>query len=445
MSKYSYKNGTLKFGKYTAIKPGVGPVHHHTYADAVAHKILSTPTQKNLNQLTDVGCNFTDVYIVDKPHCSDKIIIGTDPNKKEILYFRRGTPPGTMGQSTYVYYEDRKVLARDAYHTFSANSKPKNLSITDILNKIVKGKYTITNGVCDVKGSVTISNIPLGFTYHEMTDIPIKFGEVSGNFTIQLGVTSIKNCPDSVGGSFQAIGKYPNKLSSEGFPTFLGGSIYIDKIILDNLTAFPRFVDGNLSLMDTDTSTFVGGPTKVDGEIVLSHQEKLTSLKSIPQSKRIEIHSIPNLTSLKGIEDYTYDSAVFTHLGINSTDYLPNAQILKLYACYELSTINIEKYYSMLDIHACSNLRYLNIKRVGTVQIRECNNLNSLDGIELIEGDLMIHACNNITERTLLLAGIGDKVMGKLFISYKELDKTKFSKAYKQALSDNEHGIDLTF
>ena len=72
------------------------------------------------------------------------------------------------------------------YHVGTGTSQRKPLQ-----------KFKITNeGKIDVKGNVEIYKL-------NTTEIPVKFGKVSGYFYCSYNnLTTLKNCPDSVGGGF---------------------------------------------------------------------------------------------------------------------------------------------------------------------------------------------------------------------------------------------------
>lgn len=323
----------------------------------------------------------------------------------------------------------------------------KELTIIDILDRLVKGKYTITNGVCDVKGSVKIDSFSTGFTRKIIMDIPIKFGHVSGNFEVVPVLYSLKNCPVSVGGDLTIRGPYGDCISNDGLPVFMGGSINIGNIQLPDLTALPRYVDGRLNLNNTNTKTLAGGPKIVTGLIALASMDELTSLEGFPQSETtVNIYDAKNLTSLKGIENNQCSEIILNQTGITTVDYLPrNAHIVGIQRCENLVDVEFNKHYKRITIGSCSNIESISIKSADTVLIDSCASLTSIDGIEFINGDLMIFNCTNLTDRSLLMAGIGDKVKGEISVNYRPIDKKKYSKRWREILTDDETGLDLTF
>jgi hypothetical protein len=116
------------------------------------------------------------------------------------------------------------------------------------LDKVVTGKWSINpnTGLIDVEGSVYMSDMKL-------TEIPIKFGEVTGYFNCyENELTSLVGAPQSVGKDFycsynqltslkgapQSVEKdficHHNRLTSlVGAPQSVGGLFYIDLSYID--------------------------------------------------------------------------------------------------------------------------------------------------------------------------------------------------------------------
>lgn len=83
----------------------------------------------------------------------------------------------------------------------------------------VTGYAVNPDGTIDVKGSVLLDDF-FG------KRIPAKFNKVTGSFTCAgAGLTTLENCPFSVGGDFRV---HHNDLTTlEGFPTQIGGTVDI--------------------------------------------------------------------------------------------------------------------------------------------------------------------------------------------------------------------------
>ena len=89
----------------------------------------------------------------------------------------------------------------------------------EFLNKVCDGTWTLNSkGEVDVDGSVNMVNMKL-------TQIPVKFGKVSGYFDCSHNqLTSLKGSPTSVGGDFRCSN---NQLTSLiGNPIFIEGYFY---------------------------------------------------------------------------------------------------------------------------------------------------------------------------------------------------------------------------
>ena len=71
--------------------------------------------------------------------------------------------------------------------------------------------YINEKGEVDVDGNVNMIEM-------QLTEIPVKFGEVSGWFDCSHNnITTLKNCPDSIGGMFNCFNNNPTKKSSLTF------------------------------------------------------------------------------------------------------------------------------------------------------------------------------------------------------------------------------------
>jgi hypothetical protein len=111
--------------------------------------------------------------------------------------------------------------------------------IHEICKKYNIKSYTINeDGSIDVKVFVDLRNKGL-------TKIPLKFRNVTGGFDCSYNqLTSLEDCPDSVGGSFSCSN---NKLTSLEFcPTSVGGSLYCSENQLTSLEGCPTSVGGGL-------------------------------------------------------------------------------------------------------------------------------------------------------------------------------------------------------
>ena len=87
-------------------------------------------------------------------------------------------------------------------------------------------KYIINSkGKIDVDGNVDLFNFN-----SDSKELPYKFGKVKGHFDIRhnRNLTSLKNCPDEVGGQFSCSGCSALE-SLEGCPKEVGSKFYCRK------------------------------------------------------------------------------------------------------------------------------------------------------------------------------------------------------------------------
>jgi hypothetical protein len=211
---------------------------------------------------------------------------------------------------------------------------PKDTPAEKLLEYFGIKKYTINeDGMVDVDGSVDLS-------HRNLTEIPIKFGVVKGNFNVKgNNLLSLKNCPREVNGTFdcsfnkqltllkwgpkEAQSYYCNYCdlkSLEGAPneilydfncsynSNLTSLKYGPKIVGDyncsncNLTSLkggPKSVE-NYYCYNCKLKTLEGAPNVVTGEFNCSENHKLISLINGPISAENYNCSGCNLTNLEG-------------------------------------------------------------------------------------------------------------------------------------------------
>jgi hypothetical protein len=119
------------------------------------------------------------------------------------------------------------------YESFQGESEiSKICEMYDIEN------YTINkDGLIDVYGDVHLHN-------KELTKLPLKFGDVTGNFNCRINqLISLEGAPKSVGGGFYCDS---NKLTSLEFgPKSVGSDFNCNGNQLTSLEFFPKWVGGN--------------------------------------------------------------------------------------------------------------------------------------------------------------------------------------------------------
>ena len=112
-----------------------------------------------------------------------------------------------------------------------------NEDIDSICKKWGIKNYTIKDGLVHVDGDVRLTN-------RRLTEFPLKFGEVSGNFKCDLNLlTTLEGVPSRVEGYFDCSF---NKLTAlEGAPSRVGGYFDCSYNRLTNLEGAPSRVGGN--------------------------------------------------------------------------------------------------------------------------------------------------------------------------------------------------------
>ena len=109
--------------------------------------------------------------------------------------------------------------------------------IHELCKKYGITNYTINNGLVDVDGDVDLYD-------ENLTKLPIKFGNVSGNFYCSSNqLTTLEGAPESVGDGFYCRN---NQLTTlEGCPKSVGGNYYCSKNELTSLEGTPESVGGH--------------------------------------------------------------------------------------------------------------------------------------------------------------------------------------------------------
>jgi hypothetical protein len=171
------------------------------------------------------------------------------------------------------------------------------MSTKNILNKVVDGTYTIqSDGTVDVNGDVNMYNMKL-------TEIPVKFGKVTGNFTCSGNLlTNLVGAPQLVNGHFSCS---DNRLTSlNGSPKSVGGDFDCHSNKLTSLTGAPQSVGGGLYCSNNQLTNLVGAPKSVEGNFYCFNNQ-LTSLVGSPESVWVSFYCYGNkLTSLEGAPQF---------------------------------------------------------------------------------------------------------------------------------------------
>jgi hypothetical protein len=158
-------------------------------------------------------------------------------------------------------------------------SKDGTIDIEAFMRRFIrKGEWKLNeNGEVDVKGDFSI----YGGTF---TEIPVKFGKVTGYFDCgENNLTSLKNAPSFVGGSFNC--SYNKKLTDLKFaPISIGGGFSAFSCGLTSLKGFPKIVKGGTISISYNQLTSFGDylPKKIKGSFFCDNN-KLTSLVGSPR------------------------------------------------------------------------------------------------------------------------------------------------------------------
>jgi hypothetical protein len=156
----------------------------------------------------------------------------------------------------------------------------------------IKGTPTInSDGTVNIKGRCTLKK--------NIDKLPIKFGEVSGDFACDSNeLTSLVGAPQSVGGNFSCSN---NRLTSlEGGPQSVGGNFWGNDNQLTSLVGAPQSVGGGFYCYSNKLTSLVGAPQSVGGGFYC-YSNQLISLVGAPQSVGGDFYCGDNqLTSLVG-------------------------------------------------------------------------------------------------------------------------------------------------
>ena len=127
----------------------------------------------------------------------------------------------------------------------------------------------------DVNGNAIISN-------KQLTKIPVKFGSVSGGFyCVFTKLTSLENCPTSVGESFSCA--YNNLTTLEHCPTSVGEGFYCHNNNLTSLEHCPTLVSWGFNCGNNKLTSLEHCPTSVGGGFYCNNNQ-LTILEHCPTS-----------------------------------------------------------------------------------------------------------------------------------------------------------------
>ena len=134
--------------------------------------------------------------------------------------------------------------------------------------------YTIKDGLVNVDGGVDLYDKGL-------TELPLKFGEVSGYFICSMNqLTSLEGAPSRVGGHFNC--SFNQLTSLEGAPSRVGGNFDCSFNQLTNLEGAPRVVEKEFYCDNNKLTTLKGG-SKVRGTTYLAYNNQLINFYGFPE------------------------------------------------------------------------------------------------------------------------------------------------------------------
>jgi hypothetical protein len=284
-------------------------------------------------------------------------------------------------------------------------------------SNVFKGDWEITeDGLVNVFGDVDIHTFRYPSSSRVMTRLPIRFGRVTGSFTIsshpyintleglphtvdgnlvlsQLPITSLVGCPKHVGGDF--ISRAGRMESLIGAPEFVGGKIILDFNTFEssNLEGFPRIVGGDVKIeiknlenlegcckhvkgdfhFEGFLKSLEGGPDRVEGDLWVI-KSKLTSLVGGPTVVGGDYYVSENeLKNLIGSPEKIFGTFKCSENPITSLEGGPE-EVSKSFVCSETNIESLE----------------FAPKRAEKIVARRCRYLYNPEGIRDFQGKLWI-------------------------------------------------------
>ena len=109
--------------------------------------------------------------------------------------------------------------------------------VAEICEKFRIKNWSLVDGLVNVDGDVSL-------TLSKITNIPLKFGTVTGNFFCSSNyLSSLEGCPNRVGGEFDC--KFNEITSLEGCPKSVGGDFYCYDNNIREFTGI-KYIGGDL-------------------------------------------------------------------------------------------------------------------------------------------------------------------------------------------------------
>ena len=155
--------------------------------------------------------------------------------------------------------------------------KSDNITLEKLFNNWIKGTYEIINGIYNVQGDVKVQHLDK----LNLTELPIKFGHVSGNFDCSNNkLTSLKNCPKKIGNTFLCA--FNDVRSLKYCPQEIGNDFNCSNNELISLKYCPKKIRGNFDCSGILLTSLKDCPEEIGGSFDCSYN-KLTSLEYCPE------------------------------------------------------------------------------------------------------------------------------------------------------------------
>jgi hypothetical protein len=193
------------------------------------------------------------------------------------------------------------------------------------------GKWKDTPDGISIRSTVSLGNL------RQTIELPVKFARADINFFVNSSsLTTMKNFPDIIDGDFN-IEDTPIR-SFKGGPSYVGGTVYAAYSLIESLEGAPSFVGGNFLLRYGN--------------------DKLESLKGTLKI----VKGTFNVRACAGLSDLTGSPE-------------------------EVGEWDSSECHSLVTLKGISPIIH------GDVHLEECFNLESLDGLKTMNGDLFIRHC----------------------------------------------------
>jgi hypothetical protein len=153
-------------------------------------------------------------------------------------------------------------------------------------------KYDIKNYVVNADGTVDV-NGDVYLEVPEISQIPIKFGKVSGDFCIQWllnnrnKLTSLEGSPREVGGGFYCNNN--QLVSLEGAPRKVGGDFVCFRNKLTSLEGISQYISGNIKCQDNQLRDVRGVKDGWRGRFYSQGNPVHKIFKLFPKKRRDEV------------------------------------------------------------------------------------------------------------------------------------------------------------